>query len=55
MTILIVTHNLAQALRISDDVVFLMAGKLVETASSAKFFHEAQDERSREYVSGRIG
>jgi phosphate transport system ATP-binding protein len=55
MTILIVTHNLAQALRISDDVVFLMAGKLVETAPSDKFFHEAQDERSREYVSGRIG
>jgi phosphate transport system ATP-binding protein len=55
MTILIVTHNLAQALRISDEVVFLMAGKLVETAPSDKFFHEAQDERSREYVSGRIG
>jgi phosphate transport system ATP-binding protein len=55
MTILIVTHNLAQALRISDDVVFLMAGKLVETAPSDKFFHGAQDERSREYVSGRIG
>lgn len=55
MTILIVTHNLAQALRISDDVVFLMAGKLVETAPSDKFFHDAQDERSREYVSGRIG
>ncbi len=55
MTILIVTHNLAQALRISDDVVFLMAGKLVETAPSDKFFHAAEDERSREYVSGRIG
>jgi phosphate transport system ATP-binding protein len=55
MTILIVTHNLAQALRISDDVVFLMAGKLVETAPSDQFFHAAQDERSREYVSGRIG
>jgi phosphate transport system ATP-binding protein len=55
MTILIVTHNLAQALRISDDVVFLMAGKLVENASSDKFFHGAEDERSREYVSGRIG
>jgi phosphate transport system ATP-binding protein len=55
MTILIVTHNLAQAMRISDDVVFLMAGKLVETAPSDKFFHDAEDERSREYVSGRIG
>jgi phosphate transport system ATP-binding protein len=55
MTILIVTHNLGQAMRLSDDVVFLMAGKLVETAPTDKFFHAAEDERSREYVSGRIG
>jgi phosphate transport system ATP-binding protein len=55
MTILIVTHNLGQAMRLSDDVVFLMAGKLVETAPTEKFFHAAGDERSREYVSGRIG
>ena len=55
VTILIVTHNLAQALRISDEVVFLMAGKLVEHATATKFFHAAADERSREYVSGRIG
>jgi phosphate transport system ATP-binding protein len=55
VTILIVTHNLGQAMRLSDDVVFLMAGKLVETASTDKFFHAAEDERSREYVSGRIG
>ena len=55
MTVLIVTHNLAQALRISDEVVFLMAGKLVEHATANKFFHDAADERSREYVSGRIG
>lgn len=55
VTILIVTHNLAQALRISDEVVFLMAGRLVEHATANKFFHDAADERSREYVSGRIG
>jgi phosphate transport system ATP-binding protein len=55
MTILIVTHNLGQAMRLSDDVVFLMAGKLVETAPTDTFFHAAEDERSREYVSGRIG
>jgi phosphate transport system ATP-binding protein len=55
VTILIVTHNLGQAMRLSDDVVFLMAGKLVETAPTDKFFHAAEDERSREYVSGRIG
>lgn len=55
MTILIVTHNLAQANRISDHVTFLMGGKLVESAPSRKFFDNADDERSREYVSGRIG
>jgi phosphate transport system ATP-binding protein len=55
MTILIVTHNLGQAMRLSDEVVFLMAGKLVETAPTDKFFQAAEDERSREYVSGRIG
>jgi phosphate transport system ATP-binding protein len=55
MTILIVTHNLSQALRISDEVVFLMAGHLVEHATANTFFHDAADERSRKYVSGRIG
>jgi len=55
MTLLIVTLNLAQAMRISDNVVFLMAGKLVEAAPSARFFRGADDERSRAYVSGRIG
>ena len=55
VTILIVTHNLAQALRISDEVVFLMAGKLVEHTTANRFFRDAADERSREYVSGRIG
>jgi phosphate transport system ATP-binding protein len=55
VTILIVTHNLGQAMRLSDEVVFLMAGKLVETAPTEKFFNAAEDERSRQYVSGRIG
>ncbi|HZU76757.1 MAG TPA: phosphate ABC transporter ATP-binding protein [Dehalococcoidia bacterium] len=55
MTILIVTHNLSQALRVSDEVAFFMAGKLVEHATANTFFHDAADQRSREYVSGRIG
>ena len=55
VTILIVTHNLAQATRISDDVLFLMDGRVVEAASSRTFFHDPGDERSRAYVSGRIG
>ncbi|MGP8160855.1 MAG: phosphate ABC transporter ATP-binding protein [Candidatus Dormibacteria bacterium] len=55
MTVLIVTHNLAQASRISDNVLFLMKGSVVESASARTFFHDPADERSRNYVSGRIG
>ena len=55
MTVLIVTHNLAQANRISDDVLFLMKGSVVESTSARTFFHDPADERSRSYVSGRIG
>jgi phosphate transport system ATP-binding protein len=55
VTVLIVTHNLAQANRISDDVLFLMAGNVVEFAPARKFFHDPADERSRAYVTGRIG
>jgi phosphate transport system ATP-binding protein len=55
MTVLIVTHNLAQASRISDNVLFLMKGGVVEATSARTFFHDPADERSRAYVSGRIG
>jgi phosphate transport system ATP-binding protein len=55
MTVLIVTHNLAQASRISDNVLFLMKGSVVEATSARTFFHDPADERSRAYVSGRIG
>lgn len=55
MTVLIVTHNLAQASRISQDVLFLMAGHVVEAASAETFFRAPTDERSKAYVSGRIG
>ncbi len=55
MTVLIVTHNLAQASRISDNVLFLTKGSVVEAASARTFFHDPADERSRAYVSGRTG
>jgi phosphate transport system ATP-binding protein len=55
ITVLIVTHNLAQANRISDDVVFLTAGEVVEATSARTFFHDPANARSRAYVSGRIG
>jgi phosphate transport system ATP-binding protein len=55
VTVLVVTHNLAQANRIADDVLFLMAGSVVEFAPAQTFFQNPADERSRAYVSGRIG
>ena len=55
MTVLIVTHNRAQASRISDNVLFLMKGNVVEATSARTFFHDPADDRSRAYVSGRIG
>ncbi len=55
VTVLIVTHNLAQANRIADDVLFLMAGSVVEFAPAQTFFQNPADERSRAYISGRIG
>jgi phosphate transport system ATP-binding protein len=55
VTVLIVTHNLAQANRIADDVLFLMAGSVVECAPAQAFFKNPADERSRAYISGRIG
>ncbi len=55
VTVLIVTHNLAQANRIADDVLFLMAGSVVEFAPAQTFFENPADERSRAYINGRIG
>ena len=55
VTVLIVTHNLAQANRIADDVLFLMAGSVVEFAPAQTFFQNPADERSRAYITGRIG
>ncbi len=55
VTVLIVTHNLAQANRIGDDVLFLMAGSVVEAAPAKTFFQHPADERSRAHISGRIG
>jgi phosphate transport system ATP-binding protein len=55
ITVVIVTHNLAQARRVADRTIFLNAGRLVETGDTAMLFeHPAQDETAR-YVTGRFG
>ena len=54
-TIVIVTHNLQQAARISDKTAFFLLGKLVEMGDTAKIFNEAEDSRTRDYVQGKFG
>ena len=59
-TILIVTHNMEQALRISDMAAFLMLGEgrvgtLVEFAPTAQMFANPRDKRTEEYITGRFG
>ena len=54
-TIVIVTHNMQQAARISDKTAFFLLGKLVEMGKTAKIFNEAEDSRTRDYVQGKFG
>ena len=54
-TIVMVTHNMQQAARISDKTAFFLLGKLVEMGDTAKIFNEAEDTRTRDYVQGKFG
>jgi phosphate transport system ATP-binding protein len=55
LTIIIVTHNLAQARRISDRTVFFYQGKMVEFTDTAQLFENPQQPETARYVSGRMG
>lgn len=54
-TIVIVTHNMQQALRISDKTAFFLLGDLVEMDSTDTIFHAPKDKRCEDYVTGRFG
>lgn len=54
-TIVIVTHNMQQAARISDYTAFFMLGELVEYNSTDEFFSHPKDKRSNDYITGRFG
>ena len=54
-TIVIVTHNMQQALRISDRTAFFLLGKLVEFAPTETIFSHPQDKRTEAYITGRFG
>jgi phosphate transport system ATP-binding protein len=55
LTVVIVTHNLAQATRVADYTMFLNKGRLVEHASTKQVFEHPQHEETSSYVGGRFG
>ena len=54
-TIVIVTHNMQQALRISDQTAFFLLGDLVEYGSTESLFSQPVDKRTENYITGRFG
>ena len=54
-TIVIVTHNMQQAARISDVTAFLLMGELVEIGPTEKIFTSPEDQRTADYITGRFG
>ena len=55
VTIILVTHNIAQAARVSDLTAFLYLGELVEFGPSEKLFTVPEDKRTEEYLTGKFG
>ncbi|MDY3052793.1 MAG: phosphate ABC transporter ATP-binding protein PstB [Ndongobacter sp.] len=54
-TLVIVTHNMQQATRVSDKTGFFYLGELVEFADTEALFHHPQQERTERYITGRFG
>ena len=54
-TIVIVTHNMQQAVRISDHTAFFLLGELVEYGETEKLFSQPRDKRTEDYITGRFG
>jgi phosphate transport system ATP-binding protein len=55
VAIVIVTHNLQQAMRVADHVAFMHLGELIEYGPSTQIFDHPREQRTREYVSGAFG
>lgn len=54
-SIVIVTHNMQQAVRISDDTAFFLLGELVEYGDTERIFSQPDDKRTEDYITGRFG
>jgi phosphate transport system ATP-binding protein len=55
MTVIIVTHNMQQAARVSDRTVFMLSGEMVEAAPTRTVFTAPSDSRTEAYITGRFG
>ena len=54
-TVIMVTHNMQQAVRISDDCAFFLLGDLIEFSSTDKMFSKPDDKRTEDFITGRFG
>ncbi len=54
-TIIIVTHNMQQAVRISDKTAFFLLGEMIEYGDTEKIFSQPSDKRTEDYITGRFG
>ena len=54
-TVVVVTHNMQQALRVSDDTAFFLVGEMVEFGHTKDLFSYPQDKRTEDYITGRFG
>jgi phosphate transport system ATP-binding protein len=54
-TIVIVTHNMQQAARVSDETGYFLLGELVEFGPTTRVFTNPQDPRTEDYITGRFG
>ena len=54
-TVVMVTHNMQQAARISDNTAFFLLGELVEFSKTEQLFSDPTDKRTEDYITGRFG
>jgi len=54
-TIVIVTHNMQQAARVSDHTAFMYLGELIEFGETDRIFTSPSDRRTQDYITGRFG
>ena len=54
-TIVIVTHSMQQASRVSDDTAFFLMGEVIEFDKTSKIFQQPSDKRTEDYITGRFG